>query len=91
DAETLAAHVAAAGDHVLGRLEVVTSAAGFPLRLMQVPRVVAPGVALIGDAAHAIHPLSGHGVNLGFADARELSALLAGLDRSVLGDLRALR
>ena len=91
DAETLAAHVAAAGDHVLGRLEVVTPAAGFPLRLMQVPRVVAPGVALIGDAAHAIHPLSGHGVNLGFADARELSALLAGLDRSVLGDLRALR
>lgn len=91
DAETLAAHVAAAGDHMLGRLEVVTPAAGFPLRLMQVPRVVAPGVALIGDAAHAIHPLSGHGVNLGFADARELSALLAGLDRSVLGDLRALR
>ena len=91
DAETLAAHVAAAGDHLLGRLEVVTPAAGFPLRLMQVPRVVAPGVALIGDAAHAIHPLSGHGVNLGFADARELSALLAGLDRSVLGDLRALR
>ena len=91
DAATLAAHVAAAGDHVLGRLEVVTPAAGFPLRLMQVPRVVAPGVALIGDAAHAIHPLSGHGVNLGFADARELSALLAGLDRSVLGDLRALR
>lgn len=91
DAATLAAHVAAAGDQVLGRLEVVTPAAGFPLRLMQVPRVVAPGVALIGDAAHAIHPLSGHGVNLGFADARELSALLAGLDRSVLGDLRALR
>ncbi|MCP4634847.1 MAG: UbiH/UbiF family hydroxylase [Methyloversatilis sp.] len=91
DAETLAAHVAAAGDHMLGRLEVVTPAAGFPLRLMQVPRVVASGVALIGDAAHAIHPLSGHGVNLGFADARELSALLAGLDRGVLGDLRALR
>ncbi|WP_018230540.1 UbiH/UbiF family hydroxylase [Methyloversatilis universalis] len=91
DAATLAAHVAAAGDHMLGRLEVVTPAAGFPLRLMQVPKVVAPGVALIGDAAHAIHPLSGHGVNLGFADARELSALLAGLDRSVLGDLRALR
>jgi len=91
DAATLATQVAAAGDHVLGALEVVTPAAGFPLRLMQVPKVVAPGVALVGDAAHAIHPLSGHGVNLGFADVRVLAEVLAGADRSVLGDVRLLR
>ncbi|WP_018412866.1 UbiH/UbiF family hydroxylase [Methyloversatilis thermotolerans] len=88
---TLAAHVAAAGEHVLGRLELVTPAAGFPLRLMQVPQVIAPGLALIGDAAHAIHPLSGHGVNLGFADARVMAEVISGVDRSVLGDVRVLR
>lgn len=91
DAATLAIEVAAAGDHVLGALELVTPAAGFPLRLMQVPKVIAPGVALVGDAAHAIHPLSGHGVNLGFADVRVLAGVLADSDRSVLGDVRVLR
>jgi 2-polyprenylphenol 6-hydroxylase len=91
DATTLAQHVAAAGDHVLGALEVVTPAAGFPLRLMEVPKVIAPGIALVGDAAHAIHPLSGHGVNLGFADVRVLADVLAAQDRGVLGDVRVLR
>jgi len=91
DAATLASHVAAAGDHMLGALEVVTPAAGFPLRLMRVPKVIAPGVALVGDAAHAIHPLSGHGVNLGFADVRVLADVIGDADRSALGDLRLLR
>lgn len=91
DAATLAARVADAGEHKLGTLEVVTPAAGFPLRLMQVPKVIAPGVALVGDAAHAIHPLSGHGINLGFADVRVLAGVLTGQDRSVLGDPRVLR
>lgn len=65
-----------AGEHELGPLELVTPAAGFPLRLMRVARIVAPRLALIGDAAHSIHPLSGHGINLGFADARSLAAEL---------------
>lgn len=91
DAATLAAHVAAAGNHVLGALELVTPAAGFPLRLMQVPKVIAPGIALVGDAAHAIHPLSGHGVNLGFADVRVLAEVLGAVDGALLGDVRVLR
>ena len=68
--------VAAAGDHRLGTLSPVTPAAGFPLRLMRAPSAVAPRLALIGDAAHTIHPLSGHGINLGFQDSKALAGLL---------------
>ena len=76
-AEDLCARVAAAGSHQLGALQLLTPPAAFPLRLMQVPRIVAPRLALVGDAAHGIHPLSGHGINLGYQDAKVLAALLA--------------
>jgi len=69
--------VAAAGNYQLGGLALETPPAAFPLRLMRAPRTVAPRLALIGDAAHTIHPLSGHGINLGFQDARSLAAVLA--------------
>ncbi|NML26873.1 UbiH/UbiF family hydroxylase [Zoogloea dura] len=78
--QALCARVAEAGDFRLGELELVTPAAAFPLRLMRVDDVVQPRLALIGDAAHAIHPLSGHGINLGYQDAQVLAGLLAGLD-----------
>ncbi len=75
--EALCARVAAAGDNELGALKLITPATAFPLRLMRVPHTVAPRLALIGDAAHGIHPLSGHGINLGYQDAKALADLLA--------------
>tara|TARA_R110002049_G_scaffold283271_2_gene463317 strand:+ start:103 stop:1266 length:1164 start_codon:yes stop_codon:yes gene_type:complete len=91
DAEALASKVGSAGEHVLGRLTAETEAAAFPLRLMRVDEVVRERVALIGDAAHTIHPLSGHGINLGFGDAAALAARIEALpvwrdpgERSVL-------
>ena len=93
DAEQLASRVADRGENVLGRLQLETTQRAFPLQLMNVDRTVVPRVALIGDAAHAIHPLSGHGVNLGLQDSRalanELSALAAWRDPGELAVLRA--
>lgn len=71
--QALCERVAAAGQYTLGELELVTPAAAFPLRLIRVPEIVAPRLALIGDAAHGIHPLSGHGINLGYQDAATLA------------------
>ncbi|MCX7898290.1 MAG: UbiH/UbiF family hydroxylase [Rhodocyclaceae bacterium] len=75
-AEEFCAQVAAAGEHAVGRLTLLTPPQAFPLRLMRAPRVVGHRWALIGDAAHTIHPLSGHGINLGFKDAESLASVL---------------
>ena len=91
DAAALAAQVQAAGHERLGALRVLTPAAAFPLRLIRVEAIVAPGVALIGDAAHGVHPLAGQGVNLGFGDAEALVETLAQHRRTCLGDLRVLQ
>jgi 2-octaprenyl-6-methoxyphenol hydroxylase len=72
----LAARVAEAGGHALGALTPITPAARFPLSLMKLPIPIAHRIALLGDAAHGIHPLAGQGVNLGFGDAEALAAVL---------------
>jgi ubiquinone biosynthesis UbiH/UbiF/VisC/COQ6 family hydroxylase len=90
--EAFCERVADAGNRRLGALSLVTPPAGFPLRLMRAPRMVAPRLALIGDAAHTIHPLSGHGINLGFQDARVLAeTLIARPEHVDCGDLAWLR
>lgn len=84
--------VAMAGNWRLGELAPLTPAAAFPLQLMRAPRCVMPRLALIGDAAHTIHPLSGHGVNMGLQDSRVLAKLLAERpDHLDCGDERFLR
>ena len=92
DPSGLAARVSEAGGSALGGMKLISPAPRFPLRLIRVERTVAEGAALIGDAAHAVHPLAGQGENLGFQDARLLAEELA--NRSPVeraGDLRVLR
>jgi ubiquinone biosynthesis UbiH/UbiF/VisC/COQ6 family hydroxylase len=84
-ADGLAQRVTEATGGRLGTLEVITPAAGFPLQLVTVSDLVAPRLALVGDAAHNLHPLAGQGVNLGFQDARELAAVLR--DRGACRDV----
>lgn len=91
DAAALAAQVQAAGHDRLGALRLLTPAAAFPLRLIRVEASIAPGLALIGDAAHGVHPLAGQGVNLGFGDAEALADVLAQHRRAYCGDVRVLQ
>jgi 2-polyprenylphenol 6-hydroxylase len=62
------------------------------LRRLRARNLVAPRIALVGDAGHVIHPLAGQGLNLGLQDAQALAAVLAAREPGRdPGDLRLLR
>jgi len=82
-----------ASDLALGATRLVSGRLSFPLLRLTAPRYVAQRVALIGDAAHVVHPLAGQGVNLGLLDAAALAQEVtsAVASREDPGALRVLR
>lgn len=93
DAADFLQQLTQASEGRLGEISAVGPRAVFPLRLQHAVPYVLEGLALIGDAAHAIHPLAGQGVNLGFLDVAALTQVLlegraAGRAPGHLRDLR---
>ncbi len=75
-ADEVAGLIEAAMGSSLGKVTVEESVQSFPLRLQLAREFVAPRLALIGDAAHVIHPLAGQGLNLGLKDVAALAETL---------------
>jgi 2-octaprenyl-6-methoxyphenol hydroxylase len=87
-----AAEAEAAMGGFLGKVEMLAPRSSFPLGFHHAAQITAQRLALIGDAAHAIHPIAGQGLNLGFRDVAALAEVLVegarlGLD---LGDQQLL-
>lgn len=90
--EEFAAECQAAMGDMLGRVEMIAQRSTYPLGFHHGARMTDTRLALIGDAAHAIHPIAGQGVNLGYRDVAALTQVLVegarlGLD---LGDRQLL-
>lgn len=93
DDRAFCAALTQASERMLGEVEAVGPRGVFPLRLGHAETYIKSGLALVGDAAHAIHPLAGQGVNLGFLDAAALAETLIAARRAgrPIGSLSTLR
>lgn len=78
DPAALSQRVTARTQAALGELHAAGAAQTFPLRLIVVDRLIAERVALVGDAAHVVHPLAGQGLNLGLQDVAALLEVVRG-------------
>jgi 2-octaprenyl-6-methoxyphenol hydroxylase len=92
DDNDFAAEAEAAMGGFLGEIELLAPRSSFPLGFHHAAQITAQRLALVGDSAHAIHPIAGQGLNLGFRDAAALAQVLVegarlGLD---LGDRQLL-
>ncbi|HBF32759.1 ubiquinone biosynthesis hydroxylase [Rhizobium sp.] len=67
--------------HKLGAIRATSDRRAFPLGLTLARSFIAPRLALAGDAAHGIHPISGQGLNLGFKDVAALAETIVDADR----------
>jgi 2-octaprenyl-6-methoxyphenol hydroxylase len=90
--EDFAAEAEAAMGGFLGKIEMLAPRSSFPLGFHHAAQITAKRLSLVGDAAHAIHPIAGQGLNLGFRDVAALTQVLVegarlGLD---LGDQQLL-
>ena len=90
--EDFAAEAEAAMGGFLGKVEMLAPRSSYPLGFHHAAQITAERLALVGDAAHAIHPIAGQGLNLGFRDVAALAEVLVegarlGLD---LGDQQLL-
>lgn len=81
--------VGVASDFRLGRIIASTPRASFPLRLQLAKTYAVERCVLLGDAAHAVHPLAGQGANLGLRDVAELAQVL-GAARAASRDFAAM-
>jgi 2-polyprenylphenol 6-hydroxylase len=92
NADVLCEMVSKQGGNILGKLRLLTPAHAFPLKEQTAEVLVRANIALVGDAAHTIHPLAGQGVNLGFRDVQCLvEALSHKRHQQSLGDQMLLR
>jgi 2-octaprenyl-6-methoxyphenol hydroxylase len=90
--EDFAAEAEAAMGGFLGKIELLAPRSSYPLGFHHAAQITAKRLALVGDAAHAIHPIAGQGLNLGFRDVAAMAQVLVegarlGLD---LGDQQLL-
>ena len=74
--QALAKELAFASGYALGDITEIESIASFPLNAQHAKQYVKPNLALIGDAAHGVHPLAGQGLNLGMLDIIALADIL---------------